>query len=234
MTPQLHRHRHHAPTPDPTNPTGAFGPEARQALREIIAARRDVRRRFLPTPVHDDVLFRVLEAAHKAASVGLSQPWDFLILTDPAVRGQVAAHVAEERQRFAARCPSGRAQTFDSLKIEAIRESPLNIVVTSTLERGGAHVLGRYTQPEMAHYSTCLAIENLWLTARAEGLGVGWVSFYRPSVLSGHPRPARSRRTHRLSLCRLCRGVRPRPRVGLAKLGLGPATQLGRPPRKLG
>src|ERR1700722_9031199 len=169
---------------DPTNPAGAFGPEARQALREIIAARRDVRRRFLPTPVQDDVLFRVLEAAHKAASVGLSQPWDFLILTDPAVRGEVATHVAEERQRFAESLPSGRAQTFDSLKIEAIRESPLNIVVTSTLERGGAHVLGRYTQPEMAHYSTCLAIENLWLTARAERLGVGWVSFYRPSVLS--------------------------------------------------
>ena len=174
---------HHEP--DPTNPTGAFGPEARQALREIIAARRDVRRRFLPTPVPDDVLFRVLEAAHKAASVGLSQPWDFLIITDPAVRGEVANHVAEERQRFADSLPSGRAQTFDTLKIEAIRESPLNIVVTSTLERGGAHVLGRYTQPEMAHYSTCLAIENLWLTARAEGLGVGWVSFYRPSVLSG-------------------------------------------------
>ena len=93
--------------------------------------------------------------------------------------------MAEERQRFADSLPSGRAQTFDDLKIEAIRESPLNIVVTSTLERGGAHVLGRYTQPEMAHYSTCLAIENLWLTARAEGLGVGWVSFYRPSVLSG-------------------------------------------------
>ena len=90
----------------------------------------------------------------------------------------------EERRRFADSLPAARAQTFDSLKIEAIRESPLNLVVTSTLERGGAHVLGRYTQPEMAHYSTCLAIENLWLTARAEGLGVGWVSFYRPSVLS--------------------------------------------------
>jgi nicotinate-nucleotide--dimethylbenzimidazole phosphoribosyltransferase len=185
MTPDQNQAPPEPQVPDPANPTGAFGPEARQALREIIGARRDVRRRFLPTPVQDDVLFRVLEAAHKAASVGLSQPWDFLILTDPAVRGEVAAHVTEERRRFADSLPSGRATTFDNLKIEAIRESPLNIVVTSTLERGGAHVLGRYTQPEMAHYSTCLAIENLWLTARAEGLGVGWVSFYRPSVLSG-------------------------------------------------
>src|ERR1019366_3760729 len=94
-------------------------------------------------------------------------------------------HVEEERKRFAASLPTARARTFDDLKVEAIRESPLNLVVTSTLERGGAHVLGRYTQPEMAHYSTCLAIENLWLMARAEGLGVGGGGFYRPSVLSG-------------------------------------------------
>jgi nicotinate-nucleotide--dimethylbenzimidazole phosphoribosyltransferase len=166
-------------------PTGAFEPGARAALRQIIDARRDVRRRFLPTPVPDDVLDRVLQAAHRAPSVGLSQPWDFLVLTDPALRRQVAAHVEEERRRFADSLPAARARTFAGLKVEAILESPLNLVVTSTLERGGAHVLGRFTQPEMAHYSTCLAIENLWLTARAEGLGVGWVSFYRPAVLSG-------------------------------------------------
>jgi nicotinate-nucleotide--dimethylbenzimidazole phosphoribosyltransferase len=171
------------PGPDFTA-DGLFDSEARLTLRRIIEARRDVRRRFLPTAVPDDVLDRVLQAAHKAPSVGLSQPWDFLILTDTALRDRVAAHVEEERQRFAASLPAARARTFDNLKIEAIRESPLNLVVTSTLERGGAHVLGRFTQPEMAHYSTCLAIENLWLTARAEGLGVGWVSFYRPAVLS--------------------------------------------------
>jgi nicotinate-nucleotide--dimethylbenzimidazole phosphoribosyltransferase len=163
---------------------GAFDGEAREALRRIIEARRDVRRRFLPTAVPDDVLDRILQAAHQAPSVGLSQPWDFLVLTDPTVRAHVAAHVEEERERFAASLPAARARTFDTLKVEAIRESPLNLVVTSTLERGGAHVLGRFTQPEMAHYSTCLAVENLWLTARAEGLGVGWVSFYRPQVLS--------------------------------------------------
>jgi nicotinate-nucleotide--dimethylbenzimidazole phosphoribosyltransferase len=165
-------------------PPGAFGDEARQALRDIIAARRDVRRRFRPTPVPEDVLHRVLEAAHRAPSVGLSQPWDFLILTDRSTRARVADHVEEERQRFAASLPPARARLFGGLKVEAILESPLNLVVTSTLERGGAHVLGRYTQPDMSNYSTCLAIENLWLTARAEGLGVGWVSFYRPAVLS--------------------------------------------------
>jgi nicotinate-nucleotide--dimethylbenzimidazole phosphoribosyltransferase len=171
------------PSPPPP-PSGSFSADARHALRQIIDARRDVRRRFLATAVPDEVLDRVLQAAHKAPSVGLSQPWDFLILTDPTVRSHVAAHVEEERQRFAASLPASRARAFNDLKVEAIRGAPLNLVVTSTLERGGAHVLGRYTQPEMAHYSTCLAIENLWLTARAEGLGVGWVSFYRPSVLS--------------------------------------------------
>jgi nicotinate-nucleotide--dimethylbenzimidazole phosphoribosyltransferase len=163
---------------------GPFDAEARAVLRQIIDARRDVRRRFLATPVPDEVMDRVLQAAHAAPSVGLSQPWDFLLLTDRAVRDQVADHVEEERLRFAASLPPSRARTFKDLKVEAIRESPLNLVVTSTLERGGAHVLGRFTQPEMAHYSTCLAVENLWLTARVEGLGVGWVSFYRPDVLS--------------------------------------------------
>jgi nicotinate-nucleotide--dimethylbenzimidazole phosphoribosyltransferase len=163
---------------------GAFDGAARESLRQIIEARRDVRRRFLPMPVPDDVLDRLLQAAHRAPSVGLSQPWDFLILTDRRVKDHVAEHVEDERLRFAASLPAARARTFADLKVEAIRESPMNLVVTSTLERGGAHVLGRFTQPEMAHYSTCLAVENLWLTARAEGLGVGWVSFYRPAVLS--------------------------------------------------
>ena len=171
-----------AATPPPS--AEPFGDDTRRALRQIIAARRDVRRRFLPTPVPDEVLDRVLQAAHQAPSVGLTQPWDFLILTDPAVRTRVADHVEEERRRFAASLPTARARAFSDLKVEAVRESPLNLVVTSTLERGGAHVLGRFTQPEMAHYSTCLAVQNLWLTARAEGLGVGWVSFYRPAVLS--------------------------------------------------
>jgi nicotinate-nucleotide--dimethylbenzimidazole phosphoribosyltransferase len=172
---------------DPTADLQGYGPfdaGARATLRNIIDARRDVRRRFLSAPVPDDVMDRVLQAAHAAPSVGLSQPWDFLVLTDRAVRDQVADHVEEERLRFAASLPPSRARTFKDLKVEAIRESPMNLVVTSTLERGGAHVLGRFTQPEMAHYSTCLAVENLWLTARAEGLGVGWVSFYRPAVLS--------------------------------------------------
>jgi len=156
----------------------------REALRRIIESRRDVRRRFLADPVPDEVMERVLGAAHRAPSVGLSQPWDFVVVTDVGVRRRVADHVEDMRQRFAESLSGPRARRFDRLKVEAILDAPVNLVVTSTLERGGARVLGRHVQPQTATYSTVLAIQNLWLTARAEGLGVGWVSFYEPAVIS--------------------------------------------------
>ena len=164
--------------------TGPLDPRDRDALYRVIGARRDVRRRFLRDPLPEDVLWRVLGAAHHAPSVGLSQPWDFLLISDPDTRGRVAAHVEEQRLRFSESLVGPRARHFDRLKVEAILEAPLNVVVTSTLERGGARVLGRQLQPETAAFSTCLAIENLWLAARAEGLGVGWVSFYEVDRLA--------------------------------------------------
>ncbi len=213
---------------------GEFDEAARESLRQIISRRRDVRRRFLPTPIPTDVLQRVLEAAHRAPSVGLTQPWDFMIVTDTARRREVADHVEAERRRFADSLPPARARRFNDQKIAAIEETPMNLVVTSTLERGGAHVLGRYTQPEMAHYSTCLAIENLWLTARAEGLGVGWVSFYDPAVLSrilGLPSHAVP---DRLSVHGLRRRLRPGARARPAGVGQAPAAVVGHPLRDLG
>ena len=164
--------------------TGPLDEATRAALYRVIGARRDVRRRFLPDPVPAEVIERVLQAAHHAPSVGLSQPWDFLLVTDPAVRGRVAGHVEAQRRRFAESLTGPRARHFDRLKVEAILDAPLNVAVTSTLERGGARVLGRQLQPETAAFSTCLAVENMWLAARAEGLGVGWVSFYEPDQLS--------------------------------------------------
>jgi nicotinate-nucleotide--dimethylbenzimidazole phosphoribosyltransferase len=161
-----------------------FDMAAREMFQRIIEGRRDVRRRFLPDPIPEEVLNRVLTAAHHAPSVGLSQPWDFVLITDPATRGHVASHVEAHRRSFASSLSSARNKRFDHLKIEAIMDAPLNVVVTSTLERGGARVLGRHSQPQTAAYSTCLAIENLWLAARVEGLGVGWVSFYDPAELA--------------------------------------------------
>jgi len=155
-----------------------------ESLYRVINARRDVRRHFRPDPVPDDVLLRVLAAAHAAPSVGLSQPWDFLVITDTDVRRRVAAHVERTRRAFAETLPSARAAQFNRIKIAAVLDTPLNVVVTSTQERGSAHILGRATQPATAAYSTCLAIENLWLAARAEHLGVGWVSFAEPDQLA--------------------------------------------------
>jgi nicotinate-nucleotide--dimethylbenzimidazole phosphoribosyltransferase len=144
---------------------------------EVVHARRDVRSGFRPDPVDDAVLSRVLEAAHAAPSVGFSQPWDFLVLRDRAIRERVHAHVAAARAAYAASLPAARAAAFRDLKVEAILDTPLNIAVTCDPTRGGRHVLGRHTQPRTAPYSVVGAVQNLWLAARAEGLGVGWVSF---------------------------------------------------------
>ena len=145
---------------------------------DVVAARRDVRNGFTRAPVDDAALTRVLAAAHAAGSVGHSQPWDFLIVRDARRRRQVQALAQRQRERFAASLPSARAESFRDLKTEAILDTPVNVVVTCDPTRGGRHVLGRYTQPQLAAYSTALAVQNLWLAARAEGLGVGWVSFF--------------------------------------------------------
>ncbi len=156
----------------------AFGEEERAAVYRAIEQRRDMRQGFRPDPVPDEVLTRVLAAAHRAPSVGLSQPWDFVVLRDHATRRHVRTLAAGQRDAYAAALPHQRAGAFSGLKVEAILDTPLNIVVTCDVSRGGRHILGRHTQPWLAPYSTCLAVQNLWLAARAEGLGVGWVSFF--------------------------------------------------------
>jgi nicotinate-nucleotide--dimethylbenzimidazole phosphoribosyltransferase len=153
------------------------GPDI-DALYQVVAGRRDVRNGFLPDPVAEDVLTRVLTAAHQAPSVGLSQPWDFIVLRDRGVRERVHALARHQQELFAGGLPAARARAFSDLKVEAILETPLNIVVTCDPTRGGRHVLGRHAQPQVASYSTACAVQNLWLAARAEGLGVGWVSFF--------------------------------------------------------
>jgi 5,6-dimethylbenzimidazole synthase len=154
-----------------------------QALYDVIARRRDVRAEFTGEPVPDEVLLRVLDAAHRAPSVGMSQPWDFVLVRDPATRRTFRDHVATERDSFAASLPPERRATFDRIKVEGICESSLGIVVTHSQTRGGPHVLGRHAIADAGLYSTVLAIQNLWLAATAEGLGLGWVSFYREPFL---------------------------------------------------
>ncbi|MFE9569812.1 nicotinate-nucleotide--dimethylbenzimidazole phosphoribosyltransferase [Streptomyces sp. NPDC006692] len=150
----------------------------REAVLRVMRERRDIRNGFRSDPIPHEVLLRVLEAAHTAPSVGHSQPWDFVVIRSAETRRTMHELAQRQREAYAKSLPKGRAKQFKELKIEAILETPVNIVVTADPTRGGRHTLGRYTQPQMAPYSSALAVENLWLAARAEGLGVGWVSFF--------------------------------------------------------
>lgn len=155
------------------------------AFYELVARRRDVRAEFTGEPVDDETLARVLGAAHRAPSVGMSQPWDFVLVRDRVVLDAFAQHVAAERSAYAADLPPERRAHFDRIKVEGVRESGLGVVVTYDPTRGGPQVLGRRTVDDTGLFSVVLAVQNLWLAATAEGLGVGWVSFYREEVLSG-------------------------------------------------
>jgi 5,6-dimethylbenzimidazole synthase len=164
-------------------------------LYDVINRRRDTRREFTGQPVDPDALERVLAAAHCAPSVGMSQPWDFVLVRSPETLAVFRSHVAEEREVFAASLDGERGETFNKIKVEGIVESGLGIVVGYDPSRGGPNVLGRHAIADAGLYSVVCAIQNLWLAATAEGLGVGWVSFYREEFLRdlvgfpGHVRP---------------------------------------------
>jgi len=161
-----------------------YPPGERHVVHRVLAERRDVRRGFVDRPIPDDVLTRVLESAHRAPSVGLSQPWDFLLISEIATRRKIHDLAIAQRDAFAASLPADRRGRFDGLKIEAILDTPLNIAVTCDAGRGGRHVLGRHADPRTTWFSAAIAIQNLWLAARAEGLGVGWVSFFGPDEVA--------------------------------------------------
>ncbi|MCG3109103.1 Coenzyme F420:L-glutamate ligase [Metallosphaera sp. J1] len=146
-------------------------------LYEAIKGRRDIRSYFKPDPIPNEVLSKILLAAHLAPSVGYSQPWNFILVKDADVRRKVKEEAERQRARYAGLLDEKRRSLFNTIKIEGIMEAPLNLAVTADCSRFGPHVLGRITMPETCQYSVVLAIENLWLAARAENIGVGWVSF---------------------------------------------------------
>jgi 5,6-dimethylbenzimidazole synthase len=164
-------------------------------LYDVIFRRRDTRREFTGSPVDAAVLERILSAAHAAPSVGMSQPWDFILVRSPHTLARFRDHVAQERDTFAATLTGERAQTFARIKVEGICESRLGIVICYDPTRGGPKILGRHAIDDAGLYSVVCAIQNLWLAATAEGLGIGWVSFYREEFLRslvglpGHVRP---------------------------------------------
>jgi 5,6-dimethylbenzimidazole synthase len=152
-----------------------FSPAERAALYRVIESRRDVRA-FRTDPIATDTLTRILDAAHHAPSVGLMQPWNFIVIRDAATKARVKALFEVQNELAVANYAGARADLYGSLKLEGIEEAPINLCVTCDRARSGPHVLGRNTVVDTDLYSTCCAVQNLWLAARVEGVGVGWVS----------------------------------------------------------
>jgi 5,6-dimethylbenzimidazole synthase len=151
-------------------------------LYTAIYSRRDVRH-FRTDPVPDSLLLRILDAAHHAGSVGFMQPWNFVVVRSPDLKKKVHESFAKENARAAENHAGDRRSLYDSFKLAGILEAPVNLAVTCDRSRRGPAVLGRSTMPETDLYSTCCAIQNLWLAARAEGIGVGWVSILDPRAV---------------------------------------------------
>lgn len=163
--------------------TEAFADHEREAVYRAIKLRRDVRDQFLPESVPDRLLWKLLAAAHCAPSVGFMQPWNFIIIRDPARKERVWQLFAEANEE-AAQMFAGKPQaTYRSLKLEGIRKAPVNLCITCDRTRGGEVILGRTHNPQMDIYSSVCAVQNFWLAARAEGVGVGWVSIYKDADL---------------------------------------------------
>lgn len=153
-----------------------FSATERETIYRLIRSRRDIRQ-FAPDPIPPETLLRILEAAHHAPSVGFMQPWNFILITSSRLRGQIKALFEETNTDEACQVQDdAKQQLYRSLKLEGLLESPLNIAVTCDRRRGSPFVLGRAPVPNTDVYSTCLAIQNMWLAARAEGIGIGWVS----------------------------------------------------------
>jgi 5,6-dimethylbenzimidazole synthase len=156
---------------------------AREAVYRTILSRRDVRGEFLPDPVSPARLSRILLMAHHAPSVGFMQPWDFILIRDQSVKEQVHGLFERANAEAAMMFEQSKRAVYRSLKLEGILESPLNICVTCDRERAGPVVIGRTHIPFMDLFSSVCAVQNLWLAARAEGLGLGWVSIVDNAAL---------------------------------------------------
>ncbi|WP_102691593.1 5,6-dimethylbenzimidazole synthase [Rummeliibacillus pycnus] len=155
--------------------------EERNGVYKAIFNRRDIRS-FLNLPIPDDKLYNLLEAAHHAPSVGFMQPWNFIIIKNNEIKKELAEIVEKERRALAIHYEdTDRELKFLDLKIAGIIEAPVTICVTCNPFSGGDHVLGRNSIPETDLMSVSCAIQNMWLAAYAEGLAMGWVSFYKKS-----------------------------------------------------
>ncbi len=164
-------------------PVAPFSEHERDAVYKAIYSRRDVRNEFLADPIPQEVLLRLLDAAHHAPSVGFMQPWNFIVIRDPAERERLWQAFLKANEEAAAKFDGERRSRYRSLKLEGIRQAPVNICVTCDRARGGDVILGRTHNTNMDLYSTVCAVQNLWLAARAENIGMGWVSIFNDADL---------------------------------------------------
>jgi len=179
-----------------------FSVEKIDAVYEAIFKRRDIRS-FEERDIPDDLIKRLLKAGHHAPSVGYMQPWNFIVIRDADVKSKVKESFLNEDKAASEYFEGERKKQYQSFKLEGIEEAPVNICVTCDPSRFGPHVIGRHSMPETDVYSVCCAVQNIWLAARAEGVGVGWVSILRKESLKqilGMP-------DHIIPIAYLCVGI---------------------------
>jgi 5,6-dimethylbenzimidazole synthase len=164
-------------------PRSGFTQEERDAVYRAIRERRDVRSGYLSRPLEDDILLRLLNAAHMAPSVGLMQPWRFVVVRDAGLRAAVHDNFLCAKRKAAAAYTAERRAAYDQLRLEALLGAPQHLCVLCDAINERGHGLGRSTMPQTATYSVACAIQNLWLAARVEGIGVGWVSIIGPAAI---------------------------------------------------
>ena len=160
-----------------------FSDEEKNGFYKAIYSRRDVRSHFTSDPIEDEVLTRILNAAHHAPSVGFSQPWNFILIKDNETRNKIKESFEIERKRSSKLVDEPKRSKYLSFKLEGILDSPVNVCVTYDPSRFGPFVIGKSSIPDTGLYSVCCAIQNLWLAARTEGIGLGWVSILSNDIL---------------------------------------------------
>ena len=179
-----------------------FSEQEKESFYKAIYSRRDVRSNFTPEPIDAQVLTRILEAAHHAPSVGFSQPWNFILIKNIETRKKIKESFEKEKARSSNLIEEPRRSKYLSYKLEGILDSSINVCVTYDPTKSGSFVIGRTSIPETGMFSVCCAVQNMWLAARTEGIGVGWVSILSNQAL----RDALDIPDHVLPVAYLCMG----------------------------
>lgn len=161
----------------------AFSEDERVAVYKCIHTRRDVRSQFLPSPIPDKVMANILRAGHHAPSVGFMQPWDFIVIRDEEIKLKVHNAFLRANAEAANMFDDKKNQSYRNMKLAGILDAPVGLCITCDRSRHGPVVIGRTHQPQMDIYSAVCAVQNIWLAARAEGIGVGWVSIMHQADL---------------------------------------------------